>query len=95
MKKLEEAIKSYEEYTNEIESNPVALNAITQTIAENIGHIENEKAAVKEIIAGQGADEDEINEALEIEFSYDQRATLEEKIDSYYIAQLLKDIQER
>jgi len=88
MRQLEEAIKSYEEFENEFEE----LSKITDLISSELGHIENEKAAVKEILAEQGANDEEINEALEIEFSYDQRAVLEEKIDSYYIAQLLKDI---
>jgi type I restriction enzyme R subunit len=88
MKNLGEAIKSYEEFEEDF----AELSVITETIASEIGHIENEKAAVKEILAEQGAGEEEINEALEIEFSSDQRATLEEKIDSYYISQLLRDI---
>ena len=88
MKKLEEAIKSYEEYENDF----TELSEIVDTITSEAGHIENEKSAVKEILAEQGANEEVINEAFEIEFSYDQRATLEERIDSYYIAQLLKDI---
>jgi len=88
MRKLEEAIKSYEEFENEFEE----LSKITDLISSELGYIENEKAAVKEILAEQGANDEEINEALEIEFSYDQRAILEDKIDSYYIAQLLKDM---
>ena len=92
MKKLAEAIESYEEYMDELEKDPLELNFISDTITEQIGHIENEKATIKEILTEQGADEEEIDEVLEIEFSADQRATLEEKIDSYYISQLLKDI---
>lgn len=88
MKSLGEAIKSYEEF----EEDYVELSDVLDVIVEDAGHIENEKAAVKEILEEQGADDDEISEALEIEFSPDQRATLEEKIDSYYISQLLKDI---
>ena len=89
MKNLDEAIKSYEEFEGDFEE----LSEITNIIADQTGRIENEKAAVKEILAERGAGEEEINEALEIEFSSDQRATLEEKIDSYYISQLLKDIE--
>jgi len=88
MMKLGEAIKSYDEF----ESDFGALSVITETIAAEIGHIENLKAEVKEELERQNVDSACIQEALGIEFSADQRATLEEKIDSYYIAQLLKDI---
>ncbi|MCL2610047.1 MAG: HsdR family type I site-specific deoxyribonuclease [Defluviitaleaceae bacterium] len=88
MKNLSEAIKSYEEFEEDYSKLSNALDIITS----DIGHIENEKAAVKKILVEQGAAEKEIREAFEIEFSSDQRATLEEKVDSYYISQLLKDI---
>jgi len=88
MSKLEGDIKSYEEF----EVDFTELSEITDTITSARGHIENEKAEIKEVLAKQGADSEKIVEAFEIEFSFDQRATLEEKIDSYYIAQLLKDI---
>ena len=88
MKHLGEAIKSYEDF----EEDYGALSDITDTIKEQSGHIENEKAAVKEILAEQGVGEEEMAEALEIEFSSDQKETYKEKVDSYYISQLLKDI---
>jgi type I restriction enzyme R subunit len=88
MKKLGEAIKSYEEF----EEDYGALSSITNTITSEIGHIENLKAEVREELENQELDDSYIQDILEIEFSADQKATLEEKIDSYYIAQLLKDI---
>jgi len=88
MKNLGVAIKSYEEFEEDFAELSDAVDII---VADN-GHIENEKAAVKEILA-DGAEDEVINEALEIEFSSDQNATLTERIDSYYISQLLKDIQ--
>ena len=88
MKNLGEAIKSYEEFEEDF----AELSDVIDTIAADNGHIESEKGAVKDILAEQGAEDEEINEALEIEFSSDQNATLTEKIDSYYISQLLKDI---
>ncbi len=88
MKNLEESIKSYEEYEEDF----LNLSNITQTIVGEAGNIENLKAEVKEALAGIDIDSDQLPELLEIEFSSDQRATLEEKIDSYYISQLLKDI---
>jgi type I restriction enzyme R subunit len=88
MKKLGEAIKSYEEF----ESDFGALSPITGTITAEIGNIENLKVEVKEELQNQDVGDEYIHDVLEIEFSADQRATFEEKIDSYYIAQLLKDI---
>jgi len=87
--KLEEAIKSYEEYEDEFDT----FHNIIQTIENEVGNVENLKAEVKETLAEQNMDDEEIAELLEIEFSTEQRATLEERIDSYYIAQLLMDIQ--
>jgi type I restriction enzyme R subunit len=88
MKNLGEAIKSYEEFEEDFG----ALSVIADTIAYEMGHIENLKAEVKEELEKQDVGDEYINDVLEIEFSADQRATLEEKIDSYYIAQLLRDI---
>jgi type I restriction enzyme R subunit len=91
MVNLGEAIKSYEEFEDDF----AELTSVVETIVENVGHIENEKAAVKEYLEGldgDGIGDDEINDLLQIDFSSDQRATHEEKIDSYYISQLLKDI---
>jgi type I restriction enzyme R subunit len=91
IKNLGEAIKSYDEY----EEDYIELSDVVETIAEDIGHIENVKATVKEYLEEQNGDEldeEEIAELLQVEFSSDQRATHEEKIDSYYISQLLKDI---
>lgn len=89
LSKLEEAIKSYEEYEDEFDK----LCNITQTITDEVGNIENLKAEVKETLAEQNVGDEEIKELFEIEFSSEQRASFEEKIDSYYIAQLLRDIQ--
>lgn len=90
MKNLGESIKSYEEYEIDFAN----LSDITQTIADETGHIENLKAEVKEALTGGKVDGNQLSDFLEIEFSSDQRATLEEKIDSYYISQLLKDIKD-
>lgn len=59
-----------------------------------MGHIENLKGEVREALTEASIHDDPLPELLEIEFSSDQRATLEEKIDSYYISQLLKDIKD-
>ncbi|MDR2166842.1 MAG: DEAD/DEAH box helicase family protein [Clostridiales bacterium] len=86
MQNLGMAAKSYDEYNEELENDPTELTAISEVIADNTGHIENIKAALRELLP-----ETPPKEAFEIDFSPDQRATLEEKIDSYYIRQLLKD----
>ena len=86
--KLEEAIKSYEEYEEDFGK----LSAITKTIIDEVGNIENLKGEVK-VELGSIPGGEIMPELLEIEFSANQKATLEEKIDSYYIAQLLRDIE--
>lgn len=91
MAKLGEAIKSYEDFEDDF----IELSGMAESISNNLGNIENEKAAVKEYIQnlkGNTLGYDEISELLEIEFSSNQRATHQEKIDSYYITQLLNDI---
>ena len=92
MKHLSEAIKSYEGYADEYETDSAELTAIAETIAGNAGHIENLKGEVKRELEEQGAGEELIHDVLEIEFSANQNPNLTEKIDSYYISQLLKDI---
>ncbi len=84
MKRLETAIKSYEEYESDFDE----LTEISNTIISENGYVENVKAEVRDKTNG----DDPIKELLEIEFSAEQNATLTEKIDSFYIAQLLKDI---
>jgi type I restriction enzyme R subunit len=86
VKRLAEAIESYEEFENDFDE----LKPILEIVSANLGHIENLKAEVREEIDELTGDPPE--NILDIEFSADQRATLEETIDSYYISQLLKDI---
>lgn len=90
LKRNEDAIKSYEKYETDFER----FSDITQTITTEVGHIENLKGEVKVALAELHLEADPMPELLEIEFSADQRATLEEKIDSYYIAKLLRDIKD-
>ena len=88
VQKIDEAIKSYEEY----EENFADLSGISGVIVNEYGRIENLKAEVRDELAEQDVGTEEINELLDIEFTSDQRAVHEEKIDSYYISQLLRDI---
>ncbi|MCL2576797.1 MAG: HsdR family type I site-specific deoxyribonuclease [Defluviitaleaceae bacterium] len=86
VKRLSEAIESYEEFENDFDK----LKPILEIISNDFGNIENLKSEVREAIEDLIGDPPD--DILEIEFSADQRATLEETIDSYYISQLLKDI---
>ena len=86
MQNISIAVKSYDEYNDELENDPDELTMINEAVTENMGHIENIKANLRELLPDKPP-----KEAFEIDFSPDQRATLEEKIDSYYIRQLLKD----
>ena len=92
LKHLGEAMQSYEGYADEYAEDSSELADVVATIKGNTGHIENLKAEVKRELEEQNVGEDEIEALLEIEFSADQRANLKEKIDSFYIAQLLKGI---
>ncbi|MCL2821376.1 MAG: HsdR family type I site-specific deoxyribonuclease [Oscillospiraceae bacterium] len=86
VKRLAEAIESYEEF----EVDYIELKPVLDIVTVDLGYIENIKAEVKEEIEELGGDPPD--DFLDIEFSADQRATHEETIDSYYISQLLKDI---
>ncbi|MCL2840843.1 MAG: DEAD/DEAH box helicase family protein, partial [Defluviitaleaceae bacterium] len=86
IKRLAEAIESYEEFENDFED----LKPTIEVVADDFGHIENIKAEVREEITPE--DVEDYPNIFEVEFSANQRATLEETIDSYYISQLLHDI---
>jgi len=86
VKRLAEAIESYEEF----EIDYIELKPVLDIVTADFGYIENIKVEVKEDIDELGGDPPD--DFLDIEFSADQRATREETIDSYYISQLLKDI---
>ena len=86
VKRLAEAIESYEEFENDFED----LKTAIEVVVDDFGHIENIKAEVREELNPE--DIKDYPDIFEVEFSADQRATLEETIDSYYISQLLRDI---
>jgi len=87
VKRLVEAIESYEEFETDFEE----LKPSIEVVSDDFGHIENIKAELREELNPD--DIDYYPDIFEVEFSADQRATLEETIDSYYISQLLMDIQ--
>jgi len=86
VKRLAEAIESYEEFEDDFED----LKPTIEIVTDDFGHIENIKAEVREELNPE--DIEDYPDVFEVEFSADQRATLEETIDSYYISQLLRDI---
>jgi len=86
--KLQKAIKSYENYEEEFDT----LKAIVKQLPTERGYAENLKAEIRAALA----DEDDGNaETLlqEIEFTSSGAATHKEKIDSFYINQLLGEYQ--
>ncbi|MCL1924391.1 MAG: type I restriction endonuclease subunit R, partial [Defluviitaleaceae bacterium] len=85
--KVTKAIKSYEDFGEELEE----LENITELTHKEAGNIENLKAEVKNKLEDLSENDDDLEKALEIEFSGDLKADFKEKIDSYYIYQLLKD----
>ena len=87
MNRLAEAIESYEDFENDFEE----LKPVIEVIANDGGYIENIKGAVREELSS--AEIIDYPDITEVEFSADQRAIRKETIDSYYISQLLKDIQ--
>lgn len=82
-----DAIKSYTEYEEDF----AEFSPVIETLTTRTGHIENLKVKVKQQLEN-GNENTYLPELLDIEFSSDQKATIEETIDSYYINQLLKDI---
>jgi type I restriction enzyme R subunit len=85
---IQRAIRSYEDYENDF----AELEHIVQALPEEKGHCENLKAEIRAELEDET--EDEINILLQdIEFSSGQRAVHEERIDSFYINQLLSDYQ--
>lgn len=88
LEKIQRAIKSYEDYEGDF----AQLEHIVQSLPEEKGRCENLKAEIRAEL------EDEIEEEIDnllqdIEFSSGQGPVHKERIDSYYINQLLSDYQ--
>lgn len=82
------ALKSYDDFEEDAES----LEHITDEIPTYKGKVENLRAAIKSQVVEDG--NKEIEQLLEdIEFSSNLNASHEDTVDSFYINQLLKDIQ--
>ncbi|AOT56400.1 type I restriction endonuclease subunit R [Weissella soli] len=86
------ALKSYDDYEEEADT----LAPIVEQLPTFQGKVENLKAKIKaEVAAGDGDDQIDVDELLaDIVFSSTQNATHKENVDSFYINQLLKAIQD-
>ena len=88
LEKIHRAIKSYEDFENDF----VELEPIITTLPGEKGHCENLKVEIREEL--EGTERGDADDWLkDIEFSSSQRAVHEERIDSFYINQLLNDYQ--
>ncbi|KUP21143.1 HsdR family type I site-specific deoxyribonuclease [Paenibacillus sp. DMB5] len=88
LEKIQRAIKSYEDYEEDYKE----LEHIVKAIPEEKGHCENLKSEIRFELENQTGDEMD-NLLQEIEFTSEQRAVYEERIDSFYINQLLSKYQ--
>lgn len=89
LEKNYKALKSYDDYEEDAE----ALEHITTAIPKYKGKAENIRAAIKSQIGED--DDEEIEDLLEdIVFSSNLNASHEDTVDSFYINQLLKVIQD-
>ncbi|MCL2753093.1 MAG: HsdR family type I site-specific deoxyribonuclease, partial [Defluviitaleaceae bacterium] len=88
LEKIHRAIKSYEGFERDF----VELETIISTLPEEKGHVENLKVEIREELKSKELDD--VDDWLkDIEFSSNQRAVHEERIDSFYINQLLDEYQ--
>ncbi|MCL2194658.1 MAG: HsdR family type I site-specific deoxyribonuclease [Oscillospiraceae bacterium] len=88
LEKIQRAMKSYEDFELDFGE----LEAIIKTLPEEKGRAENLKAEIREELKDKKRD-DADDWLKDIEFSSGQRAAHEERIDSFYINQLLNDYQ--
>ena len=90
LEKIQRAIKSYENYEDDFEH--FDFKTIAESLREEKGHAENLKAEIREAMKDESQEEVD-NLLKEIEFTSNQRAVHEERIDSFYINQLLGEYQ--
>lgn len=89
LEKSFKALKSYDDYEDDAES----LVHITDEIPTYKGKVENLRAAIKSQMGGE--DEKYLEDLLkDIVFSSDLNASHEDTVDSFYINQLLKNVQD-
>jgi len=87
--RIQRAIKSYEDYEDDFDQ----LEPIAHILLEEKGHCENLKVKIREWLKSQ-KHPDAYDWLGEIEFSSSQAATHKDRIDSFYINQLLGEYQE-
>ena len=91
MEKVYKALKSYDEYEDEIEQ----FTSFDKKMDDYRGNAENLRGEIKHELEDSDGDKPDIDELLQdIEFSSQLNATHEDKVDSFYINQLLKNLQE-
>lgn len=91
MEKVYKALKSYDEYEDEIEQ----FTRFDKKMDDYRGNAENLRGEIKHELEDSDGDKPDIDELLQdIEFSSQLNATHEDKVDSFYINQLLKNLQE-
>ena len=88
LEKIQRAIKSYGDYEKDIDE----LKEIEESIIEERSYCEDLKYEIKEDLKDEDPDDLE-NLLSQIEFTSSQRALYQDKIDSYYISQLIGDYQ--
>jgi type I restriction enzyme R subunit len=91
MEKVYKTLKSYDEYEDEIEQ----FTSFDKKMDDYRGNAENLRGEIKHELEDSDGDKPDIDELLQdIEFSSQLNATHEDKVDSFYINQLLKNLQE-
>lgn len=91
MEKVYKALKSYDEYEDELEQ----FTSFDKKMDDYRGNAENLRGEIKHELEDSDGDKPDIDELLQdIEFSSQLNATHEDKVDSFYINQLLKNLQE-
>ncbi|MCL2189327.1 MAG: HsdR family type I site-specific deoxyribonuclease [Defluviitaleaceae bacterium] len=88
LEKIQRAIKSYEDFESDFNE----LASMIEIMPEEKGYVENLKAEIRDDLKNKERD-DADDWLKDIEFTSGQRAIHEERIDSFYINQLLDDYQ--
>lgn len=92
MDKAYKALKSYDEYEEEAES----YTSFEKNLDDYRGDAENLRGEIKSEIEPDEGDKPDIDELLQdVEFSSQLNATHQDKVDSFYINQLLKNLKEK
>lgn len=92
MDKVYKALRSYDEYEEETEK----YSSFEKKLEDYRGDAENLRGEIKVEIDSDGGDKPSVEELLQdVEFSSQLNATYQDKVDSFYINQLLKNLKEK